>query len=260
MRPIPTAFDSLANDYDQTFTATELGRRHREAVWRRADRHFKPGMRVLDLGCGTGEDACHLAARGVSVLGIDGSEAMVAESSRKLAARGLTERASARHLSIADVTPALGRFDGALSNFGAVNCLPLEDVRRALAATVTPSGTAILVVMGPLAVWEWVWFMAHGRPRAALRRVPARGVRWRGLTIHYPSAQRLAAAMRPDFTLRRVAGIGTLVPPTFADEWALHHPQLVDRLDRLERRLETRWAITAFADHYIAEFERVNAG
>ena len=58
-------FDGLAADYDRTFTASTIGQLMRAAVWRRIDAVFQPGDRVLELNCGTGEDAVRLGARGV---------------------------------------------------------------------------------------------------------------------------------------------------------------------------------------------------
>lgn len=44
---------------------------------------------VLDLGCGTGENALHLAGLGRKVLGIDASPTAIARAREKAAARGL---------------------------------------------------------------------------------------------------------------------------------------------------------------------------
>ncbi len=43
----------------------------------------KPGERVLDLGCGTGDLTAQLAASGASLLGVDASSDMVNEARRK---------------------------------------------------------------------------------------------------------------------------------------------------------------------------------
>src|SRR5437763_15307523 len=43
---------------------------------------------VLDAGCGTGEDALHLAARGLSVLGIDVAETALASARGQAHQRG----------------------------------------------------------------------------------------------------------------------------------------------------------------------------
>jgi ubiquinone/menaquinone biosynthesis C-methylase UbiE len=44
---------------------------------------------VLDAGCGTGENALHVAALGLSVLGVDVAETALAIAREKAAARGL---------------------------------------------------------------------------------------------------------------------------------------------------------------------------
>jgi SAM-dependent methyltransferase len=44
---------------------------------------------VLDVGCGTGENALHLASLGRRVMGVDGSPAAIALARGKAAARGL---------------------------------------------------------------------------------------------------------------------------------------------------------------------------
>ena len=56
-------FDGLAADYDRSFTASAIGQRMRAAVWRRMDAAFGPGDHVLELNCGTGEDAVYLVTQ-----------------------------------------------------------------------------------------------------------------------------------------------------------------------------------------------------
>ena len=68
-----TPFDQLAPGYRQAWTDSPTGHRQRAAVWREIDGLFHRGNRVLDLGCGIGDDALHLADLGVSVHGIDSS-------------------------------------------------------------------------------------------------------------------------------------------------------------------------------------------
>jgi ubiquinone/menaquinone biosynthesis C-methylase UbiE len=51
------------------------------------------GLRVLDLGCGSGELSATLLARGAAVTGIDLSPGMVAVARKRAEARGLAEHA-----------------------------------------------------------------------------------------------------------------------------------------------------------------------
>ena len=59
---------------------TAIGLLFRHVVQARLEALFGRGDRVLDLGCGTGEDALTLAARGVRVVGIDPSPERIARA------------------------------------------------------------------------------------------------------------------------------------------------------------------------------------
>jgi hypothetical protein len=56
--------------------------------------------------------------------------------------------------------------------------------------------------------------------------------------------------------MRRVAALGALLPPPYAEAWAARHPKLVEKLDRWERRWETVPPLPWLADHYLMELER----
>lgn len=256
----PSPFDTLAGTYDDEFTHSLIGRHMRQAVWRRLDCHVRTGDRVLELNCGTGEDAIHLAGLGASVLATDVSPRMVDVARAKVLQRGLTGQVSVRQLAIEDIALVLGNeapFDGVLSNFGGLNCVAdLHAVARGLAQVVPPGGWVLLCVMGPLVPWEWAWYLGHGQVHKALRRLRPGGVTWRGLTIRYPSIRTLRRAMAGDLRLRRVNAVGALVPPSYAEAWAGRHPHWLERLDRWERRVETVPPLPWLADHYLAEFER----
>lgn len=75
------AFDTVAHDYDAEFTDQLLGRWLRECVWKHTP--FTAPMYILELGCGTGEDARHFARMGISVLATDASTEMIAVAQAK---------------------------------------------------------------------------------------------------------------------------------------------------------------------------------
>jgi hypothetical protein len=149
-------------------------------------------------------------------------------------------------------------FDGALSNFGGLNCVTdIEAVAHALARHLRPGAVAVLCVMGPVVPWEWLWFLARGQPAQAFRRLYPGGVVWRGLTIRYPSIRTLRRAFAPVFRLQRVSAIGALVPPPYTAGWTARHTWLLRRLDQWERSLETLLPLPWLADHYLVEFARL---
>jgi SAM-dependent methyltransferase len=251
-------FDALAATYDEEFSRTDLGRRLRAAVWRHLDEAFAPGARVLELGCGTGEDALHLASRGVEVVATDASEAMVAETRRKAGAAGLDALVTARRASFEELPGAaseLGQFGGAFSDFGALNCA--EDLPRlaeALAGLLPPAAPLLLVVMGRWVPWEWAWYLRRGDPSRAFRRLSGGGVSWRGLTVRYPSPGRLLSSFSPWFRRRKLSALGAFLPPTYAAPSV--SPRTMALLDRWERRLEAVPPLARFSDHYLLALER----
>src|ERR1700691_2200063 len=77
-------WDTAAETYVQDFTGTGIGETRRRAVWRRLEKAFCPGQKLLELNCGTGIDAVHLAERGMQLVACDTSSRMI-ELARQLA-------------------------------------------------------------------------------------------------------------------------------------------------------------------------------
>jgi SAM-dependent methyltransferase len=251
-------FDTVAEAYDRQFTRTRIGTAMRAAVWARCAARFQPGFRILEMNCGTGADAQWLASQGMQVLATDLSPRMIEVARRKLAA--LPENAAVQFQTLAwEGLGGLeaGPFDGMLSNFGGLNCVSdLKAAAGALAARLRPGAVAMLCIMGPHVPWEWLWFLARGRPAAAFRRLH-RSREWSGVTIRYPSIGAAQQAFAPEFRPLRVAAIGALLPPPYTEGTLRRYRRLLDTLEYLERRYEARWPLPQLADHYLLELERV---
>ena len=264
-----SAFDALAADYDAHFSQSFLGALMREVVWRRLDLHFANGDQILELNCGTGEDALHVARRGVRVLATDRSAAMLEIACQKVEQAGLAdlvhlhglhieelcdgEEINAR-LTLVGFQPPL---DGAFSNFGGLNCVSdLTGVMRGLANLLRPKARVVVCIMGPFVPWEWCCFLFRGEPHKMLRRLRRGGAVWRGLTVRYPSVATMRRAVTPAFRVLRISALGALLPPTYLGEWAARHRRLVRWLDRWERRFENWPLVPSLSDHYLIELER----
>lgn len=270
--PPTSPFDDMAPGYDQAFTRSLIGSAMRRAVWDRLDVHFDASMQVLELGCGTGEDALYLAGRGVSVLATDPSRTMLQVAGEKLAAAGYSQRVRLQQLKMEDLDDPRGvsngatngdggwldeRFDGAFSNFGALNCAAdLDRVCAGLARVLRPGAPVLLCIMGPIVPWEWLWFMAKRQPGAAMRRLAPGGSEWRGMRIHYPSIRRMRQIFARAFEFQRVSALGALVPPPYTESLLSRYPGLLASLNRWERRLESMPPLPWLADHYLIEFTR----
>ena len=123
----------LSRTYDYTFSASAIGRAQRNSVWREMNRTFQKGHRILEINCGTGIDALHLAGRGVQVVACDSAPGMIAVARQRLDASSSRSLVDLRCLATEHIAQleSEGPYDGILSNFSGLNCL--SDLRPLLA-------------------------------------------------------------------------------------------------------------------------------
>jgi SAM-dependent methyltransferase len=263
------AFDELASEYDTAFTESAIGKALRVIVWSRLEHAFTAPTRVLELGCGTGEDALCLARRGVEVVAVDASSRMIQIAQQKAHEtnrhNGDSGKRPVAHLefhclSMERLGPTLDGqpFDGVLSNFGAINCVAdLPALIADVAGRLRPGAPLVWVVMGRHVPWEWLWYLARGQWNKAWRRLNRGGVSWRGMNIRYPTPTELVAALRAHFAIRRIAPLGVALPPSYAGEWLERRPRLLKMLTRLEHLAQRCSALASVSDHYIVEATRL---
>ena len=261
-------FDAIAQTYDSTFTDSPIGRAQRSAVWQELEQVFHPGDHILEIGCGTGVDACFLAERGVSVLACDISPQMIQVAAGRVRDRKpyFNNASVDLYVSAAEELAHLhpGRmFDGVFSNFGTLNCVEdLREFARQLATLVRPSSEVVLCLMGPCCVWEIAWFLLHGQPDRALRRFrPDGSVAKIGdgrLQVQYPSIRALKRTFAPEFRLRTVKAVGLFVPPSYAASWIERHPRWLKFAAKVDCLLTRCPGVRRLGDHVLLTLERTS--
>ncbi len=188
---------------------------------------FRPGARVLNLGCGTGDDALPLAAQGVSVLGFDLSPAAVQQARRRALAAGVGSRARFEvRLGHAQRVED-GVFDGAFSGLGALERSDLPALGRALSAALRTDAPVLLSVAAP---------------RPAVARYGAREIDERSLG--------------PDFAWSGGFGLGIVVPGEPRDGWPTRRPQAFAVLAAMEGLVRAWPVLRDLGDHLVLEGTR----
>ena len=262
----PSPFDNIAEQYDDTFTSSIIGRIQRASVWRELEKRFRRGDRILDIGCGTGVDARFLAERGIDVVACDSSSRMLSVAQRRIAdlPRGAAGSVQLQLLPAEETSNLCdeGPFDGAFSNFGAVNCVAnLAKLASDLARLLRPGANLLLCPMGPMCLWEMAWYLLHGKFTKAFRRFHRAGVAARfgeGAIVHvrYPSVRSIERIFAPEFTLKSIQGIGVAVPPSYLELWASKLPGIVKLGANADLVLGNCPGIRMFADHLLLRLER----
>jgi hypothetical protein len=158
-------------------------------------------------------------------------------------------------LAIEDLSSVEGTYDGALSNFGALNCVDeLRRLRLPMNRLIRPGGYLAICVMGRFCLWETIWFLARGQVRNASRR-------WNGvsrsaslrLAVHYPTVGQIRKAFAPGFALVGSAGIGVSVPPSYVRSLPA---ALLARFDAFDRHIAHRPFFRTLSDHRLLVFVR----
>ncbi len=259
------AFDSIAERYDGIFTHSLIGRAQRQAVWERIRQAFGPDDYVLEVNCGTGEDALFLARHQVVVLACDASEKMIGVARGRLSAENPSSPVEFDVLPIERLSElSRGRlFDGILSNFAGFNCV--RDLVRAagdFAVLVKPGGALLLCVSTRVCIWETFWFLSHKKPKEACRRWPGHAraaLGERVVEVHYPTIMQLRTAFAPWFGLRSTIGIGMTVPPSYMEPFVRKHPVLLRGMCNVDRLICSWPLFRVLGDHVLLRLERTRA-
>jgi len=259
-----TAFDQLAADYDQRFTDSIIGRAQRDAVWKGLTNTFKANDNILELNCGTGEDAIFLAGRGISVFACDASQQMIVRAEQRLSRESTFLPVVFCHLPterISELRPEL-RFDGAFSNFSGLNCIDdLGAVALSLSDLVNQGDRLLLCFSTRFCLIEVLHYLIRGQCQKAFRRCKGHTVATLGnlqLPVYYPTLREICGSFAPHFKLRSYTGIGVAVPPSYCESWARRHRSAFRLLCRLEEILAAVPILRVTGDHVLICFEKVS--
>ena len=265
------SFDTAALSYDLEFSVSEIKKCYREGVWRLLQRSIlsaeKPPY-ILEVNCGTGNDAVGLASLGCSVVATDISEAMIEEVRKKVAQERLEDRITALQLPIQELHthPALRdgkEFDLVLSNFGGLNCLTeleLSALENALVYLLKPGGRFIAVVMTRFCLWETFYYLIKGKKQEAYRRFSKRRVTVKigssEIPVYYYTPRYFKKLMRRNFTHWTIRPIGFFVPPPYLEYFFAHHPDVLRLLKKIENICADFPLLAYASDHFYIECVR----
>jgi trans-aconitate methyltransferase len=151
-----------AEAYDQAFafvTAHGVGLVERLAP--------RPGERILDLGCGTGELTARIAEAGAAAIGLDADEAMVARARARFPGLRFVH-ADAEAFALPD-----GPLDAVFSNAALHWMRRPAAVLAAVAAALRPGGRFVAEMGGAGNVAALEGALHAARAEAGLRSVPS---------------------------------------------------------------------------------------
>jgi ubiquinone/menaquinone biosynthesis C-methylase UbiE len=213
---------------------------------------------MLELNCGSGEDALFFAQKGFTIYATDLSKGMLSRLDEKVKSAHLHKNISTEICSFTDLEnlSKKGPFDVMYSNFGGLNCTgELDKVLMQLNNLLQPGGIVTLVIISKFCLWETL-LLFKGKFRTAFRRFFSK----QGRKAHiegtyfkcwYYSPAFIKKRLKEEFDVLSIEGLCTLVPPSYIENFGEKYPKLFSFLKRLEDKWKSNWPWKFMGDYFI---------
>ena len=259
---VQSPFDILAETYDADFTRSQIGKLQRERVWKflrtLLQASGKP-LKILEINCGTGEDALKLAALGHNVIATDASEMMIEKARRKLTASKINnDHIEFMQCSFDELQQNFRdeKFDLVFSDFGGINCIDKAGITKLsndLFSITNPGGYLFFTVMSSFCLWEILYYTSKGKLNTAFRRMRKHvqfNVNGYAMPVFYYSPRDLKKLFQSKFKMVETYPAGLFIPPSYLEKQFSKHPKWLQKLNRWEKRLGKYSLFSPLADHY----------
>ncbi|MBN8703720.1 MAG: methyltransferase domain-containing protein [Bacteroidetes bacterium] len=262
MKNVEQAFDLYATNYDEEFTSSFVGKAQRNVVYHNLNSTLDKENAVLEVNCGTGEDALWLSPKVNSVIATDISASMINTAKIKLQKTQL-DNVKLEISSYADLSKKFlpNSFDVVFSNFGGLNCIDEHEFMQAIDAMtklLKPKGKLVFVIMGRFCLVESLYFLFKLNLKKIFRRLSRSGI---STTInditfntYYYSPKKIKQLTGASFKMLRLRGVGILLPPSYlSNKFSSKLTNIIYGVDLFLSRFS--WS-AYISDHYYIELEK----
>ncbi len=256
------SFDIAAQQYDAQFTNTAIGRLQRDRVWAYLNKTLPENttLKILELNCGTGEDAIFLARKGHDVMASDVSAQMLQIANFKTEKEQLNIQFQKIDLTQIQQINFSEPFDFIFSNFGGLNCLnenELLGLSGHLTKVLKPEGKFIAVIMPKFCFIESLYFLSKLQFKKAWRRlnnefvnVNVDGVQVK--TFYYQPST-FYKIFKSNFSLNKKEKVGFI--PSYLENVIQKSNFIKQLLFGMDHALAT-FNLVSCTDHYLMELQR----
>lgn len=260
------AFDAIAKGYDLSFTFTEIGKLQRDIVHNYLTSSIlsEKKLNVLELNGGTGADAIWLAKQGHRVMATDISEKMLEIIKQKVESEDLSLQIQTMNVDITKIQDYhFGqRYDFVFSNFGGLNCIEQEDMRKvpeAMSNLLEVDGRIILVIMSKYCIWESIYFLLKFNFKDAFRRYSEEGTMAQlnglDLMIYYYTPKQIKNIFKKYFDVISIKPVGFAIPPSYLEKFFATKRRALNFLERVERLFTNTIFAAKFSDHFLIDLQ-----
>ncbi len=252
-------FDIASKHYDENFTFSNIGKAQRHLVFKHLDPLIRTTEKfsILELNCGTGEDAIELANSGHSVLATDISDGMIAIAKAKTHSKDL--KFKIQDINAITKTSFDRKFDLIFSNFGGMNCLSRKQLDTFLKTSIdllNPKGKLVMVLMPKHCLWEYLYFLLKGDLKKAKRRSTTEAVLVNvdGNLVEtwYYNPEDIVSLTQSIYAAKIIKPVGVTIPPSYLERSFLAKTPFLNLFVKIDHIITgSFWA--KYADHFLIQ-------
>ncbi|MGA2298358.1 MAG: methyltransferase domain-containing protein, partial [FCB group bacterium] len=165
------AWNNEALQYDVKLNGNSIFNYMRQQSLVELKNNFQNCGKILELGCGTGDESIELAKQGINVYSIDISKEMISLATIKSENLGLDKNCTFKVLPIEEIDSIKEKFDGAFSSFGPLNCIDdMEIFAKNISKLINKGGIFIASVMNKYCIAEVLNYTIRLQFKRAFRR------------------------------------------------------------------------------------------
>lgn len=259
-------FDHISSTYDSLFTHSPIGLLQRKRVWRYIENILPDlkGYELLELNCGTGDDAVLFGEGGLNIVATDISEEMLKVTEKKAEQFSMQSKISSHYLDLETFNEGLfdKKFDLIFSNFGGINSISpasLQSLFNKLPSMLNPGGRFVGVVMPRFCAWETMFFLLRFQFGKAFRRFTSKDTPAEnpgtGAKIWYYRPSQLKTWSKETFRLVSLRPVGVALPPVYLERFFDVKKRWLLRLNKIEKKFNKSSLFSGLADNYIIDLQ-----
>lgn len=261
------AFDKESSEYDSIFTNSFIGIAQRSLVWQELIKTIgkEKIQTILEINCGTGEDAVFINHLGIKVFPTDISKEMVNIANAKLKEKNYLSNAQVcdcRNLNLLNLN---AKVDLIFSNFGGLNCIDKDEFKNFFVNSkflFKERENYFLVLMAKNTLWEKLFFLIKGKFSQINRRNTTMPIdaamKYESISTFYYSIKEIEQILPKHLIMKKTTPIGFFIPPSYMEKWILKNPRIFKFLKLLDSRIQNFSILSNFSDHFIVQITERN--
>lgn len=220
-------------------------------------RYFQPGQNLIEIGCGTGEEAKEMIKHGCKLVLTDLSIEML-----KVAKTKLDSNAKLLNLPAEYIDSFKIQFDGAYSSFGVLNCISdVPSFFKKLHKILKPGSFFIASFIN-----RWYWgdfiFFTLGITNYLKKRLKGWGYitldgKEYDVSARFYSLNDIKKFSKNYFTIKKVYALPFLLPPAYLKPQERLPEKLFKFLQKIENSINHYFPFNYFGERTVVVFQRV---